>query len=73
MAEDLWESGRPSFPVRAWGQPGVEGLRCPGQLERVQGLAQCGAEPALSADAAAMVPGDMFSQMRVAFACGRGA
>jgi hypothetical protein len=25
-----------------------------------------------SADATAMAPGDMFSQMRVAFACGRG-
>lgn len=31
-----------------------------------------GIEPALSADATAMAPGDMFSQMRVAFACGRG-
>ncbi len=27
-----------------------------------------GIEPALSADATAMAPGDMFSQMRVAFA-----
>lgn len=32
-----------------------------------------GIEPALSAaDATAMAPGDMFAQMRVAFACGRG-
>jgi|AntDryMetagUQ889_1029465.scaffolds.fasta_scaffold02436_2 hypothetical protein len=53
--------------------------RCP--LCRVGGWARLavdsrflrhGIEPALSADATAMAPGDMFSQMRVAFACGRG-